>query len=40
MNGPTTGIKAIFEDCKKRRNNLSMARTDYQEKFDSVHIAG
>jgi hypothetical protein len=33
--------KAIFEDCKKRKKNLSIAWIDYQKAFDSVyHTAG
>jgi hypothetical protein len=28
--------KAIFEDCKRRKNNLSIAWIDYKKAFDSI----
>jgi hypothetical protein len=28
--------KAIYEDCRRRNKNLSMAWTDYQKAFDNV----
>jgi hypothetical protein len=28
--------KAIYEDCRRRNKNLSMAWIDYQKAFDSV----
>jgi hypothetical protein len=28
--------RAKFEDCRKRRKNLNLARIDYRKAFDSV----
>jgi hypothetical protein len=28
--------KAIYEDCRRRNKNLSIAWTDYQKAYDSV----
>jgi len=28
--------KAIYEDCRRRNKNLSIAQTDYQKAFDNV----
>jgi len=28
--------KAIYDDCRRRNKNLSIAWTDYQRAFDSV----
>jgi hypothetical protein len=28
--------KAIYEDCRRRNKNSSIARIDYQKAFDSV----
>ena len=28
--------KAIYEDCRRRKKNLSIAWIDYQKAFDSV----
>jgi hypothetical protein len=28
--------KAIYEDCRRRNKNLSMAWIDYQKAFDSI----
>ena len=32
--------KVIYQDCRRRNRNLSIAWIDYQKAFDSVHIAG
>jgi hypothetical protein len=32
--------KAIYEDCKRRKNNLSRAWIDYQKAFDSIPHSG
>jgi hypothetical protein len=36
MQGSTADIKAILEDSKKRKKNLSIAWIDYQKAFDTV----
>ena len=30
---------AIYEDCRRRNNNLSIAWIDYQKTFEAFHIA-
>jgi len=32
--------KAIYEDCRRRDKNLSIAWIDYQKVFDRVQIVG
>jgi hypothetical protein len=36
VQGSINDIKAIYDDCKRRKKNFSIAWIDYQKAFDGV----